>query len=212
MVLRPKCTATVEKFNATLQQLQQRRQQPGTLAIANPRLPRESSFAHLIPSAWQLSSQKPFILDAGVPCGTVDPTNEYLEKDVADKTWACPSNELYYLVVLKGTAATCTTGREGFCKHNYYSAPAGIDKLDGKLWGGVKLDDFVVGGVNGYHANGDKNGWKLADPNDSKTASSLFDMGIRSPGVVGIPNWIDEERFGSHENYPCVPLDVVVPP
>ncbi|OBT82848.1 hypothetical protein VE02_08437 [Pseudogymnoascus sp. 03VT05] len=178
-------------------------------------------FSRLIPSAWQLSSQKPFILDAGVPCGTVDPTIEYLEKDVADKTWACAGNKLYYLVVLKGNAATCTTGREGFCKHNYYSAPAGIDKLDGKLWGGVKLEDFVVGGVNGYHSNGDKNGWKSADPSDTKMASTLYDLGIRSPGVVGIPvcdtktalqNWIDAERFGSHENYPCVPLDVVVPP
>lgn len=102
-------------------------------------------FARLIPSAWQLSKQKPFILDAGVACGTVDPSIDYLEKDVADKTWACAGDKLYYLVVLKGTAATCTTGREGFCKHNYYSAPAGIDKLDGTLWGGVTLEDFVVG-------------------------------------------------------------------
>lgn len=102
-------------------------------------------FAHLIPSAWQLSKQKPFILDASVPCGTVDPSIEYLEKDVADKTWTCAGDKLYYLVVLKGNAAECTTGRDGFCKHNYYSAPAGLDKLDGKLWGGIKLDDFVVG-------------------------------------------------------------------
>ncbi|OBU00932.1 hypothetical protein VE01_00750 [Pseudogymnoascus verrucosus] len=180
MVLRPKCPATVEKFNAH-----------GSCRA------RSHSFLTLVFLA----------------APSISPLSIW--------TWACAGNKLYYLVVLKGTVATCTTGREGFCKHNYYSAPAGIDKLDGKLWGGVKLDDFVVGGVNGYHANGDKNGCKLADPNDSKTASSLYDMGIRSPGVVGIPvcdtntalqNWIDEERFGSHENYPCVPLDVVVPP
>lgn len=74
-------------------------------------------------------------------------------------------------------------------------------------------------GVNGYHNNGDKNGWALADPNDTKTVSSLYDLGIRTPGVVGIPvcdtktafqNWIDEDKYGTDDRFPCVPLDEIV--
>lgn len=77
---------------------------------------------------------------------------------------------------------------------------------------------LLFSGVNGYHNNGDKNGWTSADPNDAKTVSSLYDLGIRTPGVVGIPvcdthtafqNWIDEDKYGSHDLFPCVPLDEI---
>ncbi|KFX86992.1 hypothetical protein V490_08662 [Pseudogymnoascus sp. VKM F-3557] len=74
---------------------------------------------------------------------------------------------------------------------------------------------FIAGAVAGYKANGNKNGWDVADPSNSKAADDVFDFGIRAPGVVRIPVCSEEEAFnnwskydnctntGMSKNYPC---------
>jgi hypothetical protein len=67
-------------------------------------------FAHLIPEAWSLSNEdiNPFIVDAQVPCGTVNPPNvlQYLQTvDVGNQNWVCTNGGLYYMFQVTGQAA-----------------------------------------------------------------------------------------------------------
>ena len=68
--------------------------------------------------------------------------------------------------------------------------------------------------VAGYKANGNKNGWPVADPTNTATLNNIYDNGIQAAGVVQIPvcsgkeateNW-DNYSSGSGKktaNYPC---------
>jgi hypothetical protein len=67
--------------------------------------------------------------------------------------------------------------------------------------------------VAGYKANGNKNGWGVADPTNPDTLSDIYDNGIQAAGVVQIPVCSGKEAIGNWEsvsqgkkksaNYPC---------
>jgi len=59
-------------------------------------------YSSLMPVAWSLSNEDihPAVIDARVPCGSVNPKNvlQYTTKAIADSTWSCVNNKLYYLL------------------------------------------------------------------------------------------------------------------
>lgn len=74
----------------------------------------------------------------------------YLDTDTMHKTWACWDNRLYYLAAPSdGGAQDCSGGGDGAavtCRDNLFTAPKGIDSLDGRSeFGGITVTDLVVG-------------------------------------------------------------------
>lgn len=106
-------------------------------------------FGYLIPRAWSLGKTYPFVLDSGAPCGAINPVDQHLPDDVAATTWTCVDDKLYYLLAPYGDSFYCNPSGDGQgvgpCYDGDYSAPEGLDKLDGKAWGGVTKDDFIAG-------------------------------------------------------------------
>lgn len=107
-------------------------------------------FSYAIPTIWALSGTHPFIADSGYPCGTIDPLKAYISTGTMSTTWACYQNKMYYLVAPKGKPQTCTAPNPGgppsHCDSNLFSAPPGLDSLDGKsTFGGVTLSDLIIG-------------------------------------------------------------------
>ena len=55
--------------------------------------------------------------------------------------------------------------------------------------------------VAGYKANGNKNGWPVADPTNDATLNNIYDNGIQAAGVVQIPVCSGEEATKNWDNY-----------
>ncbi|KAF2111869.1 hypothetical protein BDV96DRAFT_602899 [Lophiotrema nucula] len=174
-------------------------------------------YGFLIPQAWGLSNKPiaPFILKSGTACADgVDASVFHLTKETADATNICYENEFYFLVAAEGPIK-CTTN---ICTHSTtcsstFVAPDGLSTLDGTQWSGLIKDDFIIGALNSWNANNQQNGWATADPTQDKTFTDLFNLGVRTPGVVHIPvcdaetawyNWQSNENKQS--DYPCTPI------
>ncbi|KAI9688659.1 MAG: hypothetical protein M1822_001016 [Bathelium mastoideum] len=173
-------------------------------------------FARLIPAAWQLSNANlgTLIIDSQTPCGTVNPLPKDIDPTVGSKNWVCVNNGLYYLLGATGQSRNCLVSRYGTeCYNNVYSALPGVDQLNNPQFGGITLQDLVIGSVNSYNASGNKNGGKAADPSDASTLSDLYDNSVRTAGVIQIPvctvdearnNWNTWSSGGQKSaNYPC---------
>ncbi|KAM0796585.1 hypothetical protein BDR22DRAFT_825040 [Usnea florida] len=176
-------------------------------------------YGFLIPQAWNLSNEDlaPVVINSAAACGTSNPDSKYIYNNVAVANYACVDNTIYYLVGAQGSNRDCTDqgGEAASCSSNYLLGPLpGVSTLDGTQWGGVKVEDFIAGAVAGYKANGNKNGWPVADPTNPDTLNNIYDNGIQAAGVVQIPvcsgkeateNW-DNYSSGSGKktaNYPC---------
>jgi hypothetical protein len=92
-------------------------------------------------------------------------------------------------------------------------SPGGASTLDGNRWNGLIKEDFIVGAVNSWNANGQKNGWPTANPSEASTFDDVFNLGVRTPGYVHIPvcdaetawyNWFVSDTGKS--DYPCTPI------
>lgn len=124
-------------------------QGPDSMAALRGRISK-AFFAYAIPTIWALSGTHPFIADSGYPCGTIDPLKAYISIATMQATWACYQNKLYYLVAPTGKPQTCTApnpnGSPSHCDSNLFSAPPGLDSLDGKsTFGGVTVSDLIIG-------------------------------------------------------------------
>ena len=171
-------------------------------------------FAFGIPALWSVAGTRAFILDSGYDCGTTDPESEYLSDDTMHKTYGCYNNKLYYLVYPKGEAQDCSSceGCAVTCTDNDFSAPPGIDTLDGTRFGGVKVSDLISGAVRTYIQNGNANGGEQTDPTNSGSLDDLMDQDVTTPGFIRIPvcspeiafaAWSDTTINSDVENYPC---------
>jgi hypothetical protein len=171
-------------------------------------------FAFGIPSLWSVAGTKAFILDSGYDCGVVDPETHYMDTNTMHQTAACYNGKLYYLVNVDGSAQTCTTSDKGItqCVDNHFSAPPGIDTLDGARFGGVKVSDLVTGAVRTYMQNGNANGGAATDPTNGGSLDDLINQDITTPGFIRIPvcsaevawtAWSDTAIQRSVDNYPC---------
>jgi hypothetical protein len=201
----------------------------------------KSTFGYLIPQAWRMSNNEfhPFILDSRSPCSSSDnPFPELMSDNDAKSSSVCYNNLRYFIMSTTGVSAVCVP-RIG-CTKNKLSKLPGISKLDGKAFGGVTMDDLVIGyvlhhhlslnfpycrrrplklvfhadksqsAVASYEANNNQNGGAPANAANAATISSLYDVGIRTPGVIIIPVCGAEEarenwNRGSHSspNFPC---------
>ncbi|KAL1853192.1 hypothetical protein VTK73DRAFT_9058 [Phialemonium thermophilum] len=177
-------------------------------------------YGFIIPQIWNVSSTVPFVMDTGYACGTINPMSDYLGDADAAATYVChaPTNKMYYLVSVRGSAqncncgVSCTTGHA--CLENKFVTPPGLEHLDGSSYGGVTRDDLVYGAIATYQANGRKNGATLVDPYSKSTYDQLWAHDIRSPGYVSIPvcsaseahlnwlRWSTLKGFGT-SNFPC---------
>jgi GH18 family chitinase len=176
-------------------------------------------FGHSIPALWKVSQTYAFIMDAGNSCGERDSLKQYLDETTMDATGACIDGKAYYLVYPKDESRPCKcdrTSNDGHpcirsCSRAKFSAPPGLDTLDGTLFGGITKKDLIEGSLNTYRHNGNKNDAPSADPFDRPTMETLLDIGIKAPGYVRIPvcsperafqSW-DTAKAGSSPNYPC---------
>lgn len=180
----------------------------------------KSIYAVMIPMAWTVSEDYPFILDTGLACKDAPDLDDYVgEKNLID-TWVCVDDRSYHLLSVRGKEAEiCSQPPFGspmpVCNRNKFRPPPGLDQLTGKpdIWGGLIREDYVVGSLNGFTSNGRKNGWPKADVSKSKTVNEIQDRPVRAPGVMNVPicgaveaysNWLDFSKLGRlSANYPC---------
>ncbi|CAF9932295.1 MAG: hypothetical protein HETSPECPRED_008325 [Heterodermia speciosa] len=161
-------------------------------------------YGYLIPQAWSLSNGQisPVVVDSGAACGTIDPVKKYISVDIGDASFVCYNNIIYYLVGASGLVDDCFGSAEDNELCDSTLAPSlkalpGLGELDGNQWGGVLKDDFIIGAVNSYAANGNQNGWAATDPTSADALDDIFDNGLRAAGVVQIPVCSAEEAYGN---------------
>ncbi|WEW59000.1 hypothetical protein PRK78_004468 [Emydomyces testavorans] len=181
------------------------------LAIAT-----KSFFAFAIPNIWHVSGTFPFIIDSGYDCSAQDPLTKYLSVETMRATFGCVDNRLYYLASPKGDAQIDSedANHVPIKIDNMFSAPPGINWLDGKSFGSITVADLIKGSVRTYKQNGNMNGGKSADTTDPATARMLLDDDVTSPGFIRMPVCSPDIAFnawvGVHgkpdttaDNYPC---------
>ncbi|CAI4213627.1 unnamed protein product [Parascedosporium putredinis] len=173
----------------------------------------------MIPLAWYEGSRSPVVLDTGRRCDSGGYLNgNMMDAETERVTVVCDEDKwLYYLVTPKlhwesksippsdctpvpgGPYKCATPGRDA---ENYFAPLPGAKDLrdGGNHWGGITLDDIVIGSVNTWVANGRKNGAKLLDIRDRDQFERLFDnngdpIEIRAAGVFRIPVCSPEEAY-----------------
>ena len=157
-----------------------------------------SFYGFSIPALWRRSKTYAFVLDSGAGCEG-NPSSKYVDATTAEATRVCYNSRLYYLVHPDGDA-----------EDNTFSAPVGLDELG--RFGGVTIENLVMGAVNTWKSNDGENGGTFLDPiNSAQARSDLADVDITTPGFVLLPvcsgdrafqSW-DTTKEGSSTNYPC---------
>ena len=172
-------------------------------------------FAFAIPAIWGVAGTHAFILDSGYDCGVEDPEGDYLSDDTMHETAGCYDGKLYYLVYPEGGDAYDCSGQQetDVCPDGKFSAPPGIDALDGERFGGVTIADLIEGSLRTYQENGNANGGAQTDPTNDGSLDDLMDQDITTPGFIRLPvcspdvafaAWADISIDTNTENYPCV--------
>ncbi|KAF7556019.1 hypothetical protein G7Z17_g1692 [Cylindrodendrum hubeiense] len=176
----------------------------------------KSFFGYSIPAIWAVSKTYGFIIDSGYSCSETNQLGDYLDEDTMKATGSCYDGKLYYLVEPKGDSSKCHcvyTGNhcDRTCVNSKFSAPPGLDSLDGTSFGGITTDDLIKGSVRTYIKNGKKNGGGFSDPTNGGTLKELANADVTTPGYMRIPvcsperayqSW-DTAKAGSSANYPC---------
>ncbi|KAH6848434.1 hypothetical protein B0I37DRAFT_432719 [Chaetomium sp. MPI-CAGE-AT-0009] len=179
----------------------------------------KSFYGFSIPALWGRSKTYAFVLDSGDGCDG-NPASKYVSDDTAEKTAVCFEGRKYYLVHPDGDARPCECERttdmgpyQTVCRDNKFSMPTGADALgDPNRFGGVSLEDLVIGSVRTWRKNGKVNGGGAADPvGDGTAREDMLDQGIRAAGFVRLPVCNGDRAFqswetsskGSSDNYPC---------
>ncbi|KAL4916500.1 hypothetical protein BDW62DRAFT_211907 [Aspergillus aurantiobrunneus] len=177
-------------------------------------------YSYIIPQAWTLAAEGPFVLDTGADCVDGEPDisegyrYKWLRTDDVKDPWYCYNNKAYYLVGAQAKDYENCYSNTGYCvSHGFYNLP-GADKLNGDDYGGITVGNIINGTLNGYFANGEKNGWETADSSDDLTLDEIFFDGITTPGVFMLPvcgaveAWTNWHYYSSGardktDNYPC---------
>jgi hypothetical protein len=171
-------------------------------------------FAYAIATIWRLSSNYAFVLDSGYDCGAA-PTIATLTSEIQSNTGGCYNGKQYYLVYPSGGSTVCTENCtphcQTECQPNTFSAPPGLDTLDGSRWGGLTIDQLITGSVRSYEANGNANGGPITDPTDDASLDDLMNVDITTPGFIRIPvcssdiayNAWNLESDHTVANWPC---------
>lgn len=172
-------------------------------------------FAYAIATVWPLAGTHAFVLDSGYDCGAA-PEISTLTTKVMTATGGCYNGKQYYLVYPSGGSTVCSDSCSGahcqeLCKSNTFSAPPGLDTLDGSRWGGVTITDLIAGSVRSYVANGNANGGPVTDPTNDGSLNDLMNIDITTPGFIRLPVCSSDEastawrleKDKSTPNWPC---------
>ncbi|KAL8366609.1 hypothetical protein RB595_010461 [Gaeumannomyces hyphopodioides] len=176
-------------------------------------------FGFAIPALWRRSSTYAFILDSGQSCGG-NPLSKYDSDVTASTTSVCHDNRLYYLVHPDGDAVSCKCERDSDmgpcqrqCRNNKFSAPVGLDSLNGGSFGRVTKEDIVIGSLATWLHNGRVNKkvsiTDLVQKQDIR--ESMVGLRVNTPGIVQPPVCSPDRAFqswntggkGSSPYYPC---------
>jgi hypothetical protein len=128
------------------------------------------------------SNAHAFVIDSGYGCDEAkEKLDKYLNEKTADATGVCIDGKMYYLSHADGKSTDCKceiTGDHGpcqtICRDKKFTAPPGVEELDGEQFGGIKLEDLVKGSVNTYNQNGGKNGGAAPNVDDDGMYSSTI--------------------------------------
>lgn len=112
----------------------------------------QAMYAVLMPHAWSLSNEAlhPFVIDTGYDCSDTYPKyfHDYIAEDTANSMAVCIDDSLYYLVDAVACQKDCggQVYNQGstYCVPTKFSAPVGIDTLDGSNWGGITVTNLVT--------------------------------------------------------------------
>lgn len=169
---------------------------------------KKTIFADLIPRAWRLSNLLlgPFILQTKQGC---DETPKHVE--VTEGRTFCVDDSLYVLASTADPDSNCRqVGDFESCLDDFKDLP-GVDTLDGSAWGGLTVEDIVVGSVRTWKMHGEKNLGKLSidDPAIVKQLDTINDFmlddpestflddfiaqDVRAAGVIDIP--VSDQRY-----------------
>ena len=123
------------------------------LGISEPDLEAaiaKTFFSYAIPTAWTFSKHHPFIIDSGYHCGdAVEVLLSLHDPYTMNRTSACHNGKLYYLAGAEGKSEVCTCLQEKgcvrVCTKARFPSPPGLAALDGKSFGGVTVQDIIIG-------------------------------------------------------------------
>ncbi|PYI22706.1 hypothetical protein BO99DRAFT_429649 [Aspergillus violaceofuscus CBS 115571] len=146
-------------------------------------------FGLLIPLTWTLSpdTHNAVVVDSQSTCDTSNPLSSYISSSVAKSGYVCYNNNIYYLVDVVSLDRYCQSNSQGgqLCRDPTVNKLPGVGELNGSSWGGVTVEDLVVGAVNTWTQMGNTS--SFLNPSDIGALDDIFDQGIRSAGVVHIP-------------------------
>lgn len=167
-------------------------------------------FPMLIAASWKLGDNPAFIVDTQLDCDGADPS--YI--DSPSTQGVCIDGKAYYIGSVEGDSQFCDGDLiRPVCSTKSFSAPAGLDQLDGTKWGGVTFEDFVIGSVNSYTANGNKNGVSTLGIDasqlyDDSDVPAIVANPVQIAGVLTLPVCTSDEAYDNWggdvtDNYPC---------
>lgn len=171
----------------------------------------------------------PVVIDSGHECRATNTEppfdDEYgaLDEDAYTNGGICYDNRQYFLVGAAGEEQDCSSNDPGGiggsigCQDRLMSQLPGTEELTGgDAWGGLSKQDFAISSILSFQANGNKNGWGVADPSQTSFYKGYDwdDNDMRRPGLSSIPvcgvaeveaNW---QKFASGQklpsaHYPC---------
>jgi hypothetical protein len=149
-----------------------------------------------VPTAWHYSSQAVFVVNSGYRCGQIDPLDKEISQAVMHKTAACVDRDLCYLLFAPGKGlANVQCDGDPFCQGDnvstdqagskvLFTAPPGINALDGNDWGKITVEQTVTEAVNTWKRKGIQNVGDLADVSRQNTLEALQKQDITTPGTI----------------------------
>ncbi|KAG9255775.1 uncharacterized protein F5Z01DRAFT_557238 [Emericellopsis atlantica] len=136
-------------------------------------------FGIAISEIWRMSGTHSFVIDTGFDCDK--DLSDLLQDDVRDKTGVCHNGKRYFLGVPEGNYSPWD-GTYGF------SVPPGVDALgEDSQYGGVTIEDVIVGSLNTFEANGGNDAPRPQDLNEGDINDLAVADDIRTPGLMRLP-------------------------
>lgn len=89
------------------------------------------------------------VVDSQSTCDKSSPLSSYISSSVAKSGYVCYNDNIYYLVDVVSLDRYCQSNSQGgqLCRDPTVKKLPGIGELDGSSWGGVTVEDLVVGYV-----------------------------------------------------------------
>lgn len=166
-------------------------------------------FAFAIPAVWAAANTPAFVIGSGQPCDLSwsDPNLG----ETAKATKICRNGEAWYLA-----SPRCANKDGTACSGYTLGTPPGVDKLNGRDWGKLTVEQIILGSINTWANNHFENTGTVSDYENSENVNDLLNMDVTSAGSIRLPicssnmavlAWQNWDRVDKDDpNYPCLPL------